>query len=537
MTSYVCAVDVGTRSARAGVFSPDGTMVAKKVEPFAVYEASDHFAEYSSAEIWEAVARAVSQVIDISNLPPTAIKGLAFDATCSLVLRQSNGTGVPLGPDGRDTIAWYDHRAVGEACICTETDHPLIGHLGGTMPAEMQTPKLMWLKRHRPELWASLGRARDLSDDLTARATGQTVCSSNTLVAKWAYLPRSGGWQHDFLAKVGLEDLLDKAALPSAPQPVGSQAGTLTATAATELGLCERTPVAVGLIDAYAGALGALAKDDVQDTGSQLSLVTGTSTCVLALSRQSHRATGLWGPFHGAIFPDRSCCEGGLSAAGALLDHVIASWPGQSGKELPTHKAVIARIRQLVERDGATLAEHLHLLPDFNGNRTPFADPTLTGTIVGLSLDRSFDALCGLYWRAAVALALGTRQIVEHMADAGMKAPLLTVTGGFSRSPLLLQLHADAIGMNVRIPHSHDGVLLGTARAASVAAGLHRDLNHAAAEMSPDATILTPNPANKVMFDRQFEIFKFLQRQRAELAELAEVQSQVHHSQPSQNTV
>lgn len=517
MTSYVCAVDVGTRSARAGLFAADGRILGREVAPFDVYEDQDNIAEYASQEIWDAVCRAVRQVLATAALPPRAVAALAFDATCSLVLRDADGNGLPLGPNGRDTIAWFDHRAVAQARACSDTGHAMIGHLGGAMSPEMQTPKLMWLKQHRPDIWANLAQARDLTDDLTARATGTASCSLGTLSAKWAFLPRSGGWQRDFLETLGLGDLLVRGNLPDMPVAVGDVIGTLTMHAAEDLGLLPGTPVGAGLIDAYAGALGALDTTDWPETDSKLTLITGTSSCVLAMSRHAHGAPGIWGPFFGAVLPDQYCCEGGLSAAGALLDHVIASWPGRSGANLPDHAQVNGRVAELIDRHGPSFADDLNILPDFNGNRTPFADPSLTGTMVGMTLDRSFDGLCRVYWRAAVALALSTRQIVAHMAEAGVAAQDLTVTGGFSRSKLLMQMHADAIGVPVRKPLSTDGVLLGTAMVASVAAGQHATLAAAVAAMSPEATLFTPSPQASTYFDRQFQIFQLLQAQRAEL--------------------
>ena len=107
------------------------------------------------------------------------------------------------------------------------------------------------------------------------------------------------------------------------------------------------------------------------------------------------------------------------------------------------------------------------MLPDFHGNRSPLADPRALGVISGLPLDASFDALCRLYWRTCVAIALGLRHILEHLNDHGYAIDTLHVTGGHTRNPLLMELYADATRCRTVEPAAPDAVLLGTAMVAA----------------------------------------------------------------------
>ena len=79
------------------------------------------------------------------------------------------------------------------------------------------------------------------------------------------------------------------------------------------------------------------------------------------------------------------------------------------------HAALVARIAELRAAEGEAFAHGLHVLPDFHGNRSPLADPHATGVISGLTMDRSPDALARLYYRTAVAIALGTRHILDAL--------------------------------------------------------------------------------------------------------------------------
>ncbi|WP_071674778.1 FGGY family pentulose kinase [Nioella nitratireducens] len=514
MTQYLCAVDVGTRSARAGLFTPEGARIARAVQPIALHEEGGTEAEYRSEEIWHATCAAIAAVRAEAGIAADDVAALAFDATCSLVLRDTGGRGVALSADGRDTIAWCDHRAVAQAARCTDTGHALIRHLGGTMSPEMQTPKLLWIKENRPDIWARLGRVRDLADDLVWRATGAEGASSCTLSAKWPFLPEAGGWQMDFLDQIGLGDLLGRAALPAVATPVGTCAGPLSPDAAKAMGLRPGLPVAAGMIDAFAGALGCLRPGS--DTG--VAIIAGTSSTVLATTPDPRFAAGIWGPFRDAVLPGWWSREGGQSAAGALLDHILTSWPSDGAP--PGHERVIARVEELLTRDGPGFGGDIHVLPDFKGNRSPLADPGARGVIHGLSLDRSFDGLAALYWRTAVSLALGLRQIADHMGLLVPGQGPLAVAGGLTRSRLFLQMIADATGRPVITPGGGDGVLLGTAMAAAMAGGMADTLSGAVAAMAGVAPIIEPTPEGQGARDRDYRAFCLMQDQRAALSRL-----------------
>ncbi|SEK51795.1 FGGY-family carbohydrate kinase [Pacificibacter marinus] len=202
--------------------------------------------------------------------------------------------------------------------------------VGGISP-EMELPKLRWLKRELPDVWKATDRFWDLPDWLVHRATGDELRSLCSTVCKWTYLGHKGqngeGWDGDFLKAIGLDDLTrnDAAALGAALAPPGVKAGGLTRLAAKELGLPVGTPVSTSLIDAHAGALGALGADLPENGLDQrLALIAGTSSCHIALTSSPIFVPGIWGPYFGVILPDLWALEGGQSAAGALLDAVIA---------------------------------------------------------------------------------------------------------------------------------------------------------------------------------------------------------------------
>src|SRR5690606_3859351 len=146
-------------------------------------EAGD-IAEQSSEDIWQACAGAVRDVLAEAGLPPALVKGIGFDATCSLTVLDRAGRPLSVSSPGdpqRNVIVWMDHRAITQARRITETGDPVLRHVGGIISPEMETPKLLWLKETLPATYHAAGHFFDLADYLTYRATGSTVRSLCTL--------------------------------------------------------------------------------------------------------------------------------------------------------------------------------------------------------------------------------------------------------------------------------------------------------------------------------------------------------------------
>ena len=529
----VMSVDVGTGSARAGLFDRTGQLLGRAERPILLQHPLADHAEHDSEDIWQAVGAAAKAARAEAGVAAESVVGISFDATCSLVVLDQEDRPVSVSTTGEDrwnVIVWMDHRALTEAEECTSSGHEVLTSVGGVMSPEMEIPKLMWLKRHLPDSWRRCGRVLDLADFLTFRATGSNQRSCCTVTCKWTYLAhKEPGWQADFLEAVGLDDLFERTALPLRAVPVGARLGKLTKAAAHDLGLTTACMVGAGLIDAHAGALAALGRylgEGGAELDRHIGLIAGTSTCHMALSRKPRAVPGVWGPYYDAVAPNLWLNEGGQSATGALLDHILA-WhaKGRScddgGSQVDSgHQAVLDRIESLRAVEGTAFAERLHVLPDFHGNRSPLADPHAVGVISGLTLDSSFDSLARLYFRTAVGIALGTRHILEMMNDKGYAIDHLHVAGGHTKNPLLMTLYADTTGCKVVTPAEDDVVLLGTAIVAASAAGLYPDIGEAAAAMAKEGRIIEPDARERAAFDRDYRIFLTMHDQRGALDRL-----------------
>jgi FGGY-family pentulose kinase len=291
-------------------------------------------------------------------------------------------------------------------------------------------------------------------------------------------------------------------------------AGNLSAAAAAELGLTEQCVVGVGLIDAHAGGLGLLGGIPSEDLNSQLAMIAGTSTCHMAVSPEARHVHGVWGPYFNAMIPGLWLNEGGQSATGALLDHIL-DWHAEGRALGPErHQRVLERIDELLALEGPSMAQDLLVLPDFHGNRSPLADPMSRGTIHGLTLDSSFDSLARLYYATAIGIALGTRHIVRALNANHYDIRELHLTGGHVANPLLVRLYADATDCTVELPDEEDSVLLGTAAVAAAAAGLHGSLVAAARAMRRAGRRIAPAIATRAHFADQYRKFLLMHEQQ-----------------------
>jgi FGGY-family pentulose kinase len=509
----VVGVDVGSTSARAGIFDDAGRRLARAQAPFAVNRPLPGHAEHSSDEIWAAVCAATRAALAESGRPAGDVAGLAFDATCSLVLLDDAGRPVTVSTTGEDrwnVVMWADHRAIAEADEITATGHRALDFLGGAMSPEMELPKLVWLKRRLPASWARMAHALDLTDFLTWRATSVLAVSACTVTCKWTYLGHEAEpWPRDLFAGLGVADLPERAGLPERARPIGSPAGHLTAEAARELGLTPDCIVGVGLIDAHAGGLGLLGRLDPAELDARVAVIAGTSTCHMAASRRPRPVPGVWGPYADAMLPGFWLNEGGQSATGALLDHVLA-WHAE-GRALGAegHARVLARAGELMAAEGPGFIGELMVLPDFNGNRSPLADPHRKGAIFGLTLDSSFDGLVRLYAAAAMGIAFGTRHVLDTLDEGGYAIRRIHLTGGHAASPLLVRLTADATGRAVELPRENDSVLLGSAIVATAAAaGVHASLRAAARAMTGAGAVVEPDPATRAWYEAGYRLFR-----------------------------
>jgi D-ribulokinase len=511
MRQAFIGVDVGTSSARAGVFDEKGTLLATARHPIAVWHEASNVVEQSSSEIWAACAASARAAMAETALPPSAVKGIGFDATCSLVVLDAAANPLTVSTSGderRNVIVWMDHRAIAEARLVNDTHDDVLRYIGGSISPEMEIPKLLWLKRHLPSSYRSAGHLFDLADYLSFRATGSTARSICTLACKWNFLAHEGRWSDSYFERIGLGDLAsdsyakigNEIVTPGTPLAVG-----LTKSAAHDFGLLEGTPVGASLIDAHAGGVGTIGgrekSGDSVDICRRLAYIMGTSACIMATTSEPRFVPGVWGPYYSGMVPGFWLNEGGQSAAGAAIDHLIRSHSAYNdavaaaragGLEVLEflERRIISRVQNPGE--AALFARDIHVLPEFLGNRSPFADPDSRAIVAGMDLDADIGSMERLFVAGLCGLAYGLADVVEAFRSHGLDSDLMVISGGAGRSSLVRQIMADTTGLTVAVPQTQEPVLLGAAMLGAVAGSCYGSIGEAMASMSAIGCLSEP---------------------------------------------
>ncbi|KAI9659887.1 MAG: hypothetical protein M1821_001239 [Bathelium mastoideum] len=522
MDHYI-GIDVGTGSARACIMNGKGDIVGLASENIGLWQPEPGYYEQSTTNIWRCICSSVQRAMNQHNIDGTTIRGIGFDATCSLAVF-TNDTDEPqciTGPDfsnkdghDRNVVLWLDHRPIEETNKINATNHNLLRYVGGKMSIEMEIPKVLWLKNHMTKEQFDRCKFYDLTDALTHMATGNETRSFCSVVCKQGFVPVGvdgsvKGWQEDFLKEIGLEDLCNDNfkrlggvdGVNGKYLTAGEICGTLSEKAAEDMGLPAGIAIGSGVIDAYAGWIGTVGakvhltnhelsagvpSNDVSQAFTRLAAVAGTSTCHIAMSKEAVFVPGVWGPYRDVLIPNYWLAEGGQSATGELLKHVLETHPAfqETMSVAETFNANIydylnEHLREMAEKAQAPhlswLGRHFFFYGDLFGNRSPIADPNMTGSVVGLSSDRSIDGLALYYYATMEFIALQTHQIIETMNKAGHVISSIFMSGSQCQNDILMSLMATACDMPVLIPrYVHAAVVHGAAMLGAKAASTDR---------------------------------------------------------------
>lgn len=457
-------IDAGTTQLKAAVFALDGRLVASARASYPISVNSEtNAAEQDPADWWQAAVTAIGAAlaeIDTRRLAALAVGGQGPTVVAL------DGSLRPIGP----ALTWMDLRATAEAAH--------ISHLAGrTIPAYFFLPKVMWLKRARPEVYAATQSFCQAWDYVATQLAGALVVSSSAGIAPWP---------PDLIAASGL----DPVKFP-AWRPMGECLGAVCAAAARATGLPEGLPIVGGISDFFEGLIGsgAVERGVACDNG-------GTSQGFSV------------------------CWDAPLTADGLLKfpSFVAGQWY-VGGPVSTTGKALdwwLTAVLDAAEGDYSALddaaavppgSERLVFLPYLAGERAPLWDPGARGVFFGLSLGHRRAHLTRSILEA---VAYTLCQLIECFQTAGGQVLEIRACGGQARSPLWCRIKADATGCRVVVPQVIDAPVLGAAIIAGVGAGVYDGFVTGARQMTRPCDIYQPDPTQHAQYAALYGVYRDL---------------------------
>ncbi len=467
----VLGIDVSTTATKAVLVDASGTVrgIGTAEQDFSMPQPL--WSEQEPAAWWDAAQSAIRAVLASTGASGEDVEAVGLTG-------QMHGA-VLLDPAGavlRPAILWNDQRTGAECDAIREAVGPdrLINITGNDAITGFTAPKLLWVRRHEPGVWARLAHVLLPKDYLRYRLTGDFAMDkadgSGTLLFDLA----ARTWSAEVLADLGL----DPGWFP--PTYEGPEiTGTITRAAAEATGLRAGTPVVAGGGDQAANAVGV----GVVAEGT-VALSLGTSGVIFAATHAPiHEARGRVHAFCHAVPGRWHLMSVMLSAAGSLRWFRDTFAPGQDFEDLVAPAA-----------DVRAASDGLFFLPYLSGERSPHPDPRARGAFVGLTLGHDRRHLT----RAVLeGVAFGLRDGLDLMLAAGMPRPSqIRASGGGLASALWTQILADVLEAELVTTSTTEGAAFGAAILAAVGAGWFDDVPSATAALVRTAPAAAPGPAS-----------------------------------------
>lgn len=463
-TRATIGIDVGTSAAKGLLVATDGRVLASASREYPLLTPAPGWTE-QNPELWWQATVAVLQ--ELSRTPGVEVVGLGLAG-------QMHGSVFLDGQDQviRPALLWNDGRTGAQVAAIERLvgRARLIEITGNAASAGMQAPKILWLRENEPDAYARLAKVLLPKDFVRLRLTGDYVAD---------VADASGTLMFDLSARAWSEELLAALDIPPDWLPDVAEspdvAGHLSAAAAELVGLPAGLPVAAGAGDNAGAALGA----GVVRPGQGV-LSIGTSGTIFVHGGQAMRdPNGALNGFCAAV-PGGWHLMGVILAAGGALRWYRDAVAVDEQKEAQGSGRDVYDLLLAQAAEVAPGADGLFFLPYLSGERSPHMDASARGAWIGLTLSHDRRHMV----RALLeGVGFAFRDCLVRMRAEGAAFDELVVVGGGARSLAWRQMLADQLGLPLVVPAAEEGPAMGGAILATVAAGIHPDVEAAVDRM------------------------------------------------------
>jgi xylulokinase len=496
--SFYLGIDIGTFESKGVIVDGKGRMVATASRPHKMLVPQPGWAEHRPKQDWWGdFSYLCKKMLTESKLAPEAIRAVGTSAIgpCMLPVDE-NGEALSnaalYGVDARAAVEIEELTAAIGA-------RRILERCGNALTSQSVGPKILWLKKNRPEIFAKAAKIVTSTTYLVQKLTGECVIDHYS-AANFSpfYVVDKQDWSTEVAPGIIEVERLPKLLWTT------DIAGHVTKKAARATGLAAGTPVIAGTIDAASEALSV----GVVRPGDMM-VMYGSTIFTIMLSRGRIEDFRLW--YAPWLFKGEHASMAGLSTSGTLTHW----FRDNAARELDPADA-FARLAREAEASPVG-AKGLVVLPYFSGERTPIHDPQAKGVIFGLNLthDRA-----DIYRALLEGIACGTSHIIETYRDIGQMPRKLLAVGGGTKNRVWSQATSDISGMAQTVCRKTIGACYGDAFLAALAVGdvSKKDI----LAWNPEERRIVPDRRNRAVYDRQYRVFKELYRQTRELmAELS----------------
>lgn len=504
----ILTIDVGTSGAKTALWR-DGARVGEASQAYALTRPQATHAEISAETWWDAVIVTVREAIRKSQIDPREIAGIGVDGI-GWTLIPVDKNGAPLHP----AIIWLDRRAEEEAAWLRGLPNAseLVRLCANPLDAGYITPKLLWLKKRRPDVFDAAHAFLTCSGYITARLTGQMTCD---------FTQAYGYHFFDIARERWDENAADALGIPLGKMPrlmdCADIAGQLTPQAAAQLGLADGIPVIAGCLDAAAGALGA-GVTRVGHTNEQGGQAGGMAISLDKIVVEPRLI------FSHHVLRGQYLLQGGTVGGGSLVwfkDILTANWSDHSDGG-QTNFEQFSREAAGVQPGAGGLI----FVPYMAGERTPLWNSNARGIFFGLSYATTRAEMIRAMMEGCAFAVMDNIQIA---AQSGAEAGEYLGSGGATRSAVWCQIKADVYGKPLVVAQCADGSegghLLGLYALTAQAVGLCPSAGAFVDGLLARRTTYEPSPKNHAYYKNLFEIYLSISRKALpEFDALAEIE-------------
>jgi len=504
---YLLGIDLGTSGTKTVIFTQEGKPVASATEEYPLHQPQNGWAEQHPEDWWKAAQNTVSRVLEASDIDPGDIAGIGISG-------QMHGL-VMLDKDGnvlRPAILWCDGRTTEECKEITEIigKKRLIEISANPALPGFTAGKILWVRKHEPEIWEKCAQIMLPKDYIRYKLTGVYATEVSDASGTNLLDVANRCWSDEILEKLNI----DKSILPKVYESA-DVTGYVTYEAAKATGLKAGTLVVGGAGDNAAAAVGT---GVVKEGRAFISI--GTSGVIFAHSdKVTIDPEGRVHTFCAAV-PNAWTVMSCTLAAGLSLKWFRDNF---CDAEIQKAKELNVDPYYLMDKEAEKVpigANRLIYLPYLMGERSPILDSNSRGVFFGLSaIHGKYDML-----RAVMeGVIYSQRHCLDVLHEMNVYPEEMFATGGGGSSPLWRQMIADNFGFPVKTSTNKEGPVLGVALLAGVGAGLYKSVEEACETAIKTNPPQQPVAENSEKYNKVYAIYKGLYGQlKQSFAELAE---------------